>query len=87
MLFSFNFHNNFHNNFEMFALILPLIGSSKMVVLHSPFDPNLHESVSVCVCVCICVCVCVCNIKPPPLKYSDSVLDLFSDHLLDSHSH
>ena len=36
-------------DFEMFILTLPLNGSSKMVLLYGPFDPNLHESVYVCV--------------------------------------
>ena len=33
----------------MFTLTLPLNGSSKMVLLHGPFDPNLYEKVYVCV--------------------------------------
>ena len=36
-------------DFEMFTLILPLNGSSKMVLLHGPSDPNLNEIVYVCI--------------------------------------
>ena len=36
-------------DFERFTLTLPLNASFKMVLLHGPFDPNLHESVYVCV--------------------------------------
>ena len=49
MFFFLEFSQQEGLDFEMFTLTLPLNGSSKMVLLQSPFDPSLDESVYVCV--------------------------------------